>query len=138
MTVILSGTVADPAQHAMTASLCAVAVASARPATTTVPRGALASAAQRMMAAGPCAAATRHPMTANLDATVADPARPATAALPWAGVTAITRHEVTATLDAPVAPAPHRRPTSSAPHHSHTPHHRTPLPVTHPKGTPCR
>ncbi|WP_405972228.1 hypothetical protein OG496_22890 [Streptomyces sp. NBC_00988] len=118
MTVTLFGTVADPAHHAMTANLCAVAAAPARSATTTIPRGTLAAATQRMMAASPCtvAAATRHPVTANVDAAVAAPARPTTSPIPHA----------------PDTPAPHRRPTSRAPHH------RTPPPVAHPKGTPCR
>ncbi|MEV8538744.1 hypothetical protein [Streptomyces sp. NPDC051572] len=103
MTVTLFGTVADPAHHAMTANLCAVAAAPARSATSPIPRGTLA-------------ATTRHPMTANLDAAVAEPARPTTSPIPHA----------------PDTPAPHRRPTSRAPHHC------TPPPVAHPKGTPCR
>ncbi|MFG2782481.1 hypothetical protein ACGFY7_32155 [Streptomyces prunicolor] len=118
MTVILFGTVADPARHAMSADLRIVAAAPARHATTLVPHGALAATAPRMMAASPCAVApaTRHPMTAKLDAAVADPARPGAIPIPYA----------------PVAPALPRRSTP------HAPHHRTPPPVAHPEGTPCR
>jgi hypothetical protein len=108
MTAIPHGMAAAEARAATATNLCAVVAGPTHHATAALPR------------AG--AAATRHGVTASPYAAVATPARPAT----------------TATPDAPAAPAPHRRPTSRAPHHPHSPHHRTPLPVTHPKGTPCR
>jgi hypothetical protein len=69
-------------------------------------------------------------------------------AIPYGTIATAMRHATTADACAPIA-APAQHTTTAIPYptaasarpHQPTPHappHRTPPPVTHPKGTPCR